>query len=111
MHEMSITSSIVSIVAKEAAARRVLRDKLEIGKLSGVVPDAIRFCFDVISKGTVVDGARLEIVEIAGQGQCQACGADVVLETMLSQCYCGSYDIDRRCGEELRIKEMELEAI
>ena len=108
---MSITTSIVSIVASEAATRRVLRVRLEIGKLSGVVPDAIRFCFDVISRGTVVDGAKLEIVEIEGEGQCRTCGAEVVLETLLSQCSCGSYDIDRRCGEELRIKEMELEAI
>ena len=110
MHEMSITKNIVSIVSEHACERKVIRVQLEIGKLSAVVPDAIRFCFDVISRGTVLEGAALEIIEVPGRAQCRVCGEKVALETLFSACACGSYDLDRQQGEELNIKEMELEA-
>ena len=78
MHEMGITRNIVSIVSEHAKGARVKRVSLEIGKLSAVLPDAIRFCFDVCSKGTELENADLEIIEIAdqvinegrGEGQC-----------------------------------------
>ena len=57
-----------------------LRVVLEIGRLSGVVPDALRFCFEICAKDTILDGAALEIREIAGRAHCGACGADVALD-------------------------------
>ncbi len=66
MHELSITRNIVAIVAEAAEGRRVRQVTLEIGKLAGVEPDAIAFCFDVVAKGTVLDGARLEILRLSG---------------------------------------------
>jgi len=110
MHEMGITRNIVSIVSERATPRRVLRVRLEIGRLSAVMPDAIRFCFDVISKGTLLDGAELEIVEIPGRARCLACGDEIALETLFARCPCGSRELERLAGEELNIKEMELEA-
>ena len=110
MHEMSLTRSIVSIVGEHAGRRRVLRVRLEIGKLSAVVPEAIRFCFDVIAQGTVAEGAELEIIEIPGLGRCFDCGAEVEMDGPLAVCPCGSRRLLRVAGEELKIKEMELEA-
>ena len=55
MHELSITRNVVSIVEEAARGRRVRRVTLEVGELSGVVSDAIAFCFDVVTRG---DGAR-----------------------------------------------------
>ncbi|MDX1425943.1 MAG: hydrogenase maturation nickel metallochaperone HypA [Kiloniellales bacterium] len=110
MHEMGITRNIVSIVSERARPRKVLRVRLEIGRLSAVMPDAIRFCFDVISKGTLLDGAELEIVEIPGRARCRACGEEIALETLFARCPCGSRALERLAGEELNIKEMELEA-
>ncbi|MEC7192467.1 MAG: hydrogenase maturation nickel metallochaperone HypA, partial [SAR324 cluster bacterium] len=46
MHELSITQNLVAIVEEHARGQRVKRVTLEIGKLSGVMADAIRFCFD-----------------------------------------------------------------
>ena len=78
MHELSITRNVVAIVSERAVGQRVTRVRLEIGRLSAVVPDSIRFCFDICAQGTPLEGAELEIVE--------------------------------RPGQELLIKEMEVEA-
>ncbi|MBL4855263.1 MAG: hydrogenase maturation nickel metallochaperone HypA [Robiginitomaculum sp.] len=110
MHEMGITKNIVSIVAEHAKTQKVKRVQLEIGKLSAVMPDALQFCFDVVAKGTVLEGATLEIIEVVGRAKCRACGAEVELHQIVTACTCGSRDLERLSGEELNIKEMELEA-
>ena len=110
MHEMGITRNIVSIVAEHAKSKKVTRVRLEVGKLSAVMPDALLFCFDVVAKGTVLEGAKLEIIEVVGRAKCRNCGAEVELHDLVSACVCGSRDLNRISGEELNIKEMELEA-
>jgi len=107
MHELSITRNIVAIVSERANGARVTQITLEVGKLSAVVPDAIRFCFDVVAQGTAVEGARLEVIEVPGHGRCRACGLDIELRQVVERCPCGSSDLERLSGEELRIKQME----
>jgi len=58
----------------------------------------------------VLEGAQLEIIEIPGRATCRDCGAEVALDTLMTACACGSRNLERRTGEELNIKEMELEA-
>lgn len=60
MHELGITRSVVAICAEDFGGAAVKRVTLEIGKLSAIVP--VQFCFDVCAKGTVVEGASLEIL-------------------------------------------------
>ena len=67
MHELGISRNIVAIVGEAAKGRRVRRVTLEIGKLSGVMPHAIRFSFDVVAEGTLLEGAALEIRETPGE--------------------------------------------
>ena len=110
MHELGITRNIVAIVAERAGAVPVRRVQLEIGRLSAVMPQAIRFCFDIVAKDTVLEGAELEIIEIAGRGRCRSCGEELELDSLMSICACGSRDLERLAGEELKIREMELEA-
>lgn len=109
MHELGITQEVVAIAAEAARGRNVLRVVLEIGKLSGVLPDAVRFCFGPCAEGTVVEGAVLEIVETPGRGRCRACGGEVALESVLGRCSCGCTDLEWRAGDELRVRELELE--
>ena len=66
MHELSITRNVVAIVSERAEGQRVTRVRLEIGRLTAVMPDSIRFCFDICAQGTPLEGAELEIVESAG---------------------------------------------
>ncbi|MGJ5672386.1 MAG: hydrogenase maturation nickel metallochaperone HypA [Nostochopsis sp.] len=111
MHELGITQNIVAIVSEHAHGSKVKRVLLEIGKLSAIMPDAIRFCFDICSQGTVLEGAKLEILEIAGLGKCCQCHAKVPLEKPFGKCKCGSTKIDLIAGQELKIKEIEIEEI
>lgn len=108
MHELSITRNIVEIVASEAGQRRVERVRLAIGQLTAVMPDAVRFCFDVVSRGTVVDGASLEIDEVAGEAQCLHCGSRFPMPPAGARCGCGGRQHRLLAGEELKIVDMEL---
>jgi hydrogenase nickel incorporation protein HypA/HybF len=108
MHELGITQEIIAVVTERAGERRVRRVVLEIGKLSGVLPDAIQFCFGLCSERTAVEGAELEILQPDGRGRCRRCGAEVAMKAVLARCPCGSNNLEWISGEELRIKEMEL---
>lgn len=109
MHELGITQNIVGIVAEHAAGRRVKRVVLEIGTLAGIMTDAIEFCFDVVAKGTALEGARLEIQRIEARAKCRSCGNEFTQQMLFSACNCGSHDVERLSGEELKIKEYELD--
>lgn len=111
MHELGITQNIVTIVAEHAKGAKVQRVSLEIGKLSAIMPDAILFCFDVCCQGTVLEGATLEIIEVPGLARCRQCGTEVPLEQPFGICSCGSIALDVIAGEELKIKEMEIEEL
>lgn len=106
MHELGVTQNIVSIITEKARGEPVSRVTIAIGKLSAVLPEAIRFCFDIVSQGTVAEGAELEILEIPGTAECRTCGSQFVLEHLYGQCPCGSADITRLTGEELLVKQM-----
>ena len=108
MHELAITESVVSAVAERVGAAKVIRVQLVIGKLSGVVPDSVRFCFDVCAQGTVLANARLDIVETPGRAQCRDCQADVELHDPIALCVCGSANLQFLAGQELRITEVEV---
>jgi hydrogenase nickel incorporation protein HypA/HybF len=108
MHELGITQEILAIVSEHAHGGRVRRVVLEIGKLSAILPDSVRFCFELCSEGTAAEGAELEIIETPGSARCRDCGATVSLDRPLGTCSCGSSDLDWLSGEELRIKEMEV---
>jgi hydrogenase nickel incorporation protein HypA/HybF len=110
MHELSITSNIVELVAGAAVDRRVRRVTIEIGQLSGVMTEAVAFCFDEVARGTVVEGATLEIREIEGRSRCLECGTEFASVAFYTPCPCGSLSLERLQGEELNIKSMELEA-
>jgi hydrogenase nickel incorporation protein HypA/HybF len=108
VHELGITQEVVAIAAESARGRKVLRVVLEIGTLSGVLPDAVRFCFEPCAEGTLVEGAALEIVETPGRARCKACGGEVPLERPFGQCGCGNTDLEWLAGDELRVRELEL---
>jgi hydrogenase nickel incorporation protein HypA/HybF len=108
MHELSIAMQVIEIAAERSSGRPIASIVLEVGRLTAVLPDALRFCFEGASEGTPAAGARLEIVEVPGRGRCRACGAEVELERPYGICACGNSDLEWLSGEELRIKELEV---
>lgn len=108
MHEMSITQSVVDAVCEHAAGRRVHEVKIQVGALCAVVPDSMQFCFELVTEGTLMEGARLEIEQPPGQASCRACGRDFTLTDLIVLCPCGSADVEILSGRELRIMSMEV---
>jgi hydrogenase nickel incorporation protein HypA/HybF len=110
MHELSLVTGVVDICEQHAGGRRVLAVTLAIGALSGVVPEALEFCFEAATHGTPLEGARLEIERIAATGFCPSCGELSVVEAVFDPCpRCGSFPLEMRSGEEMRVKELEVE--
>lgn len=108
MHELAITQSIVDAVTDHTAGAKVAVVNLRVGKLSGVVPDAMRFCFDMVTDGTPLHGARLDIDEPAGRAWCRRCGDDFALADLVLLCPCGSADVEVLSGRELSVMSVEV---
>jgi hydrogenase nickel incorporation protein HypA/HybF len=108
MHELGITQELVTLACERANGARVTRIVVEVGKLSTVLPDAMRFCFELCTEDTPAAGAQLEIVETPGCGRCRKCFAEIAMESPLVRCACGSTDVEWISGEQLTLKEMEI---
>lgn len=113
MHEMSIAESIVEI-AEEAARRegavRVRTVFAEIGALAGVEIEALRFCWDAVTREGLAVGAGLEITRIPGQGWCLDCSEAIALLSSFAPCpRCGGCQIAITGGTEMRVREIEVE--
>lgn len=110
MHELSLLENVREILESHALSQnftRVTRVTLEIGKLSCVEPDALRFSFDVVMKGSLAEGAELIIAELHGQGLCRQCGCKTPLEALYDPCNrCGSPSVTVVKGAEMKIKDL-----
>jgi hydrogenase nickel incorporation protein HypA/HybF len=109
MHELSIADSIVRIAAKHARGRRVERVVIRVGALRQVVPDALGFAFELVSQGTLLDGAVLELEPVATAVECRGCGAESELTRFPLACAaCGSWDVEVIRGEELSVDSLDV---
>lgn len=113
MHEMALTQSVIDILAEEAKRQsfsHVRRVWLEIGVLSQVDPAAMQFCFEALGRGTVADGATLEIISAEGAAWCMTCSTTVPLTQRSEACpACGGHRLQVTAGEDMRVKELEVE--
>ncbi|MEN8583225.1 hydrogenase maturation nickel metallochaperone HypA [Arthrobacter sp. KBS0703] len=108
MHELSITQGLVDAVLDRTGERTVTAVNLRVGTLSGVLPDAMRFCFDVVSAGTPLAGARLWIDEPRGLARCRTCQGEFELPDLILLCPCGSADVEILHGRELMLMSVEV---
>jgi hydrogenase nickel incorporation protein HypA/HybF len=114
MHEMGIVQSIIGILQEQAdihKARRITEVRLEFGALTAVMPDAVRFAFDVLSRGTVSEGAKLDIRILPIKMKCLDCGAVKETETYAPLCpECASAAVLVIQGkDEIRIASIQIE--
>ncbi len=108
MHELAIAESVVDTVTQRLPGARITRVHLEVGALSGVVADSIRFCFDLATEGTGLAGATLEITEPPAQCRCRGCGTEFQPDSPIVLCPCGSADVAVLGGEELKILSVQV---
>jgi hydrogenase nickel incorporation protein HypA/HybF len=113
MHEMSIAQSLIAILEEEMEkhrARSLKSVRLHIGRMSAVVPDALSFCFQVITEGTALEGAKLDMEIIPLRASCRECGHEFEVKDYVFVCpECSSTRIDSIAGQDLSIVEMEVE--
>ncbi len=114
MHELSIAHELVEsadAAARRAGASRVVAVHLRLGKLSGVVSDALQFGYDITTKGTLLEGSRLVIEAVPVVIYCDVCRREVELPGIQSfDCpHCGTPSRHIRQGKEMEIRSMEVE--
>lgn len=111
MHEMSIAQSLFEIINEEIRKNRFSRItavRMKIGEMTAVVPESLEFCFEVLARGTPVEGADLEMTVVPVTGRCGSCGDEFAVENYCFECPgCKSVEINLIAGEELRIYELE----
>lgn len=113
MHELSLTQNLIEIAEQHARredAKTITCIAMEIGALSGVIPEAVEFAFEACTKGTMAEGATLEIVRVPAIGHCQECDAESQMESLTDGCAeCGSFALNIISGQEMTLTEMEIE--
>jgi hydrogenase nickel incorporation protein HypA/HybF len=110
MHELSIADAVVTIACRHAAGRPVSRVYVKVGHLRQVVPDSLRFAFELVAEDTELAGAELVIEEIPAAVCCRACEARTTLEQFPAHCgECGGLDVEVTAGEELLVDSIEVE--
>lgn len=113
MHEMSLCEGVLDLLKENARSQgyqRVRRVWLEIGALAGVEPEAMRFGFDAVTRGSLAEGAGLEIIERPGEAWCMSCSSRVEIERRYDSCpRCGGYQLHVTGGDQMRVTELEVE--
>ncbi len=108
---MSLCEGIREVIEDQARVHdvsRVTRVRVEIGRFSGVEKPALAFAFDVVMRGSVAEGAALEMLDVPGKAMCFDCGEEVEIEDRLDPCpNCGGGRLMPTGGDEMRIKDLE----
>ncbi len=113
MHELSLAESLLQLIEEAAIKQNFTRVKtvwLELGQLTCVEQESLRFYFDVITQDSIAQQAKLEFIAILGHGVCDHCHRSMFIASNHTICsHCGSYALTITQGEEMRIKELEVE--
>ncbi|MBW1721660.1 MAG: hydrogenase maturation nickel metallochaperone HypA [Deltaproteobacteria bacterium] len=111
MHEMSIARDMIRIIREEMEShgmRRVKSVYLRLGKMTGVIPESLSFCFEVMIQGTELEGARLITEVLPLMGMCRECGCRFEIRDYTFLCpSCGSSEVEPVSGRELEVFELE----
>lgn len=113
MHEMSIAQSALDIILQESQnhkVNRVISVALKVGELSAVETESLRFCFELLTKGTLAEGARLDIERVEVTCRCQDCDSNFTVQDLMFSCpSCKSNRVEMLSGRELSIESFEAE--
>jgi hydrogenase nickel incorporation protein HypA/HybF len=109
MHELAMCEAIARTVSDRAAGRQVVRVTVQVGHLRQVVPDALVFSWEVLTTGTDLAGAALEVDHVPAVVACSGCGATTTLDAPVLACgTCHALDVELRSGEELTLISFEV---
>lgn len=113
MHELAITESLIDLINREAGDKgfqKVLTISLRVGEYSGLVPDCIREFFPIAAKGTLAEGAELDIRSVPAAFRCLECGYAGPVSRKAACCPdCGSTAIRMTAGREFFVESLKVE--
>jgi hydrogenase nickel incorporation protein HypA/HybF len=110
VHELSIAGAIVATAERHAGGRRVTRVHVRVGRLRQVVPESLEFCFGMVARESVCEGAALELEIIPAVLRCRACAHEWEIESPPFWCpQCAGGDVSPVRGEELEVESIEIE--
>ena len=113
MHEYPVTEQIVRVAVEHAIknkAARITRISLVVGEMSGFIGDSIGMYFDIISRGTLAEGAVLEIEHIKPKLRCVSCSHYFERKPFSFACpRCGQDGVPSEIGKEFYLKDIEIE--
>jgi len=111
MHEISLIENIIEIITSEMRKYNITKVsviRLRIGEMSHVVPEALTFGFEMMSKDTPLEGAELVIESVPTKGRCNNCGTEFMMTDILDICPdCKGTRMEIISGKELEIAEFE----
>jgi hydrogenase nickel incorporation protein HypA/HybF len=110
MHELPITESILKIATEAAGGRRITTIHLLVGDLSSIIDDSVQFYFDMLSKGTLAEGATLDFERRPATVMCWDCGQSFEARPPLPPAcpHCGGGKLQVTGGRELRVDSIEV---
>lgn len=112
MHELSIGAAVVDTAVRHAEGRHVTVVRVRVGRLRQVVPESLAFYFGVVARGSVCEGARLEIEEVAGLLRCRGCGERWQVAAPAFRCpACSGGEVDVEQGGELEVESIDVEEV
>lgn len=112
MHEVGIMQNAVQMAVEQAKAqnaRKIHCLRMRVGQMSGVVPEALEFAFEVVARGTMAEGAKLEVEWVKTAVWCKRCQTEFECEDYSAICpICGNWSSDWRRGRELELVSIEI---
>jgi hydrogenase nickel incorporation protein HypA/HybF len=112
VHEVGVMQDALEVAlehARRQGAQRIHRITLRVGPLAGVVPESLAFAFDVVARGTIAEGARLEVQDVPVVCFCPACAEEFRPGAWFFECpRCGQATDQVRQGRELELASLEV---
>lgn len=115
MHEFGVTQQLLKLVlseAEQAQAQRIVRINLVVGELTAIIDESVQFYFDMLSEGTVAEGAVLSFEHVAAEFRCRSCGYEFTRQPSIYhfRCpQCGGQGVSTGKGKEFYVNSMEVE--
>jgi hydrogenase nickel incorporation protein HypA/HybF len=109
MHELSIAEAIAQKVRERATGRPVMAVAIRVGHFRQIVPDALEFCWTMVTDATGLEGCRLEIEQVPATVRCQDCEAVTTLDYPILVCEpCGGTNVTLLTGQEFMVVSLEI---
>lgn len=111
MHEFAIAEGVISMVEDAARGQYVVTVTVEIGGLSGISIEALRFALPYAAEGTAVEKAAFDLIEVSGRAACLECGTEFPAKSFHGVCACGSHRLNIVAGRDLMLRSIEVEEV